>query len=215
MKYEIELQAHSIVPVGDLNPAIFQPAWFAAEEIINPHEAKAAAVDVISAQATLFQIDWLSVQVLPNRFHAVTENEAYYVHLHDLIASTFSKLVHTPVKALGINYSCHCRFEDGIRWHNFSGDLAPANPWSDLLHAPRMRSLTMQSERPSGPKGHVEIMVEPSLRVPNGMYVHINNHYDLTDEELGCRAMIGVLRSEWRGTFQNYKDIIKGLLPDG
>ena len=42
---------------------------------------------MISAQAALFQVDWLSVQVLPDRFALATENEAFYRHLHDLVAS--------------------------------------------------------------------------------------------------------------------------------
>ena len=215
MKYEIELQEHSIVAVGNLNPAIFQPAWFASEGLIGHREARAAAGGMISAQAALFQVDWLRVQVLPDRFAVTTENEAYYRHLHDLFASTFSRLVHTPVKALGINYRCHYRFAGGAPWHDISKDLAPTDLWSNLLHAPRMRSLTMQGARPSGPRGYVEITVEPSLPVDNGIYVDINNHYDLTEEDLGCRAMLRVLESEWSDTFQKYKTVIERIYPDG
>ena len=216
MKHEIEIQEHSIVAVGNLNPAIFQPAWFASERLINPREAQVAmeAGGIISAQATRFQADWLRVQVVPDRFAVATENEAYYRHLHDLFASTFSRLVHTPVKALGINYSCHYPLDDAL-WPDISEDLAPTNLWSNLLHAPRMRGLTMQGARPSGPKGYVQITVEPSLRVKNGMYVDINNHYDLTEEELGCRAMLRVLESEWSDTFQEYKTVIDRMYPDG
>ena len=77
MKHEIELQSHSIVAVGDLNPAIFQPAWFAGEGLINQGEAQAAQIQMISAQAALFEVDWLGVQVLPDRFVATTTTEAY------------------------------------------------------------------------------------------------------------------------------------------
>lgn len=215
MKHAIERQVHMIVAVGDLNPAIFQPAWFAAEGIINSQEAAAATIDVISAQATLFHVDWLRVQVVPDRFVVATENEAYYQHLHDLVASTFSKLVHTPIRAIGINYSCHCRFEDETRWDNISREFAPANPWSDLLHEPRMRSLTMQGARPSGPMGRVEITVEPSMQINNGMYIHVNNHYDLAKEDLGSRAMLRVLESEWRDTMQKYKFVLERIVPGG
>lgn len=215
MKHEIELQQHSIVAVGNLNPAIFQPAWFASEGLISHREAQAATVGMISNQAALFQVDWLQVQVLPDRFAVATENEAYYRHLYDLFASTFSRLVHTPVKALGINYRCHHRFDGGALWHDISKGLAPTDLWSNLLHAPRMRSLTMQGARPSGPRGYVEVTVEPSLRVENGMYVDINNHYDLTEEDLGCRAMLRVLESAWSDTFQEYKTVIDKMFPDG
>ena len=213
MKYAIERQTHAIVAVGDLNPAIFQPAWFAAEGIINSQEAAAATVDV-SAQAALFHVDWLRVQVVPDRFLAATENEAYHQHLRDLVASTFSKLVHTPIRAIGINYNCHCRFDDEACWDDISRDFAPTNPWSSLLHEPRMRSLTMQGVRPSGTMGRMAITVEPSMQINNGMYIHINNHYDLADEDLGSRAMLRVLESEWSDTLQKYKFVLERILPD-
>ena len=155
MKHEIELQAHSIVAVGGLNPAIFQPAWFTAEGLITRTEAQAAKVEIISAQAALFQVDWLSVQVLPDRFVVATENEAFYRHLHDLVAATFSKLVHTPITALGINYSCHYRLEDATQLCHISNELAPKSRWSQLLDSPHLRSLTMESGRQAGPKGHL------------------------------------------------------------
>ena len=68
--------------------------------------------------------------------------------------------------------------------------------------------------RPSGHKGYVEVTVEPSLRVENGMYVNINNHYDLTEEAHGCRAMLRVLDSKWNDTFQEYKTVIDRIYPD-
>ena len=137
MKHEMEFQSHSIVAVGDLNPAIFQPAWFAEERLINRREAQAARIQMISAEASLFEVDWLSVQVLPNRFVASTTNEAYYQHLHDLVAATFSRLVHTPIRSLGINYSCHCHLEGALPWNELSDVLAPKAPWSDVLDNPQ------------------------------------------------------------------------------
>ena len=205
MKHELEFQAHTIVAVGDLNPAIFQPAWFAAEGLITNHEAQAAKIQMISAQAASFQVDWLSLQALPDRFVAATENEAFYRHLVDLVGSTFSKLSHTPISALGINYSCHYRLEDAAQWMYISDELAPKTRWAELLDKPVLRSLTMGSPRATGPKGHVQIRVEPSVRIGNGVFIDINNHYDLSHEELGCRAMVNVLSNHWSDTFANYR----------
>ena len=214
MKHEIELQNHSIVAVGDLNPAIFQPAWFAAEGLINRGEAQAANVQVISSQAALFDVDdWLSIQVLPDRFLAGTSHEPYYRPLYDLVLSTFSKLVHTPIKMLGINYSYHCRLDDGS-WEYLSEQLAPSERWSGFLDRPRMRSLTMERQRPSGPKGCQRIKVEPSVRIKNGIYLETNHHYDIDDEESGTRPMLRVLSEEWGGKAAESKDVVKRLLRD-
>ena len=213
MKHEIELQNHTIVAVGDLNPAIFQPAWFAAEGLINRREAQAASVQVISAQAALFDVDdWLSVQVLPDRFLAGTAHEPYYRPLYDLVLSIFSKLVHTPIKMLGINYSYHCRLGDASQWEHLSATLAPIERWSEFLDRPQMRSLTMERRRQSAPKGHQQIRVEPSVRIENGIFIEINNHYDTDDGDSGCRAMLRVLSEEWGGKLAESKAVVKGLL---
>jgi len=214
MKHEIELQNHSIVAVGDLNPAIFQPAWIAAAGLINRGEAQAADIQVISSQAALFDVhDWLSVQVLPDRFFAGTSHEPYYRPLYDLVLSTFSKLVHTPIKMLGINCSYHCRLGDES-WEYLSEQLAPSERWSGFLDRPQMRSLTMERQRPSDPKGYQRIKVEPSVRMQNGIYVEINNHYEVDAEESGCRAMLRVLNEEWGGKSAESKDVVKVPLRD-
>ena len=214
MKHEIELQEHSIVAVGALNPAIFQPAWFAAEGLITSGEAQAAKVQIISAQAAFFQVDWLNVRVLPDRFVVSTENEAFYPHLRDLVASSFSKLVHTPISALGINYSCHFRFEDATQWNHISNELVPKFRWSTLLDSPEMGSLTMGSSRLAGPKGHLQIRIEPSVRVENGIFIDINHHFDVNEDGIGCRAMLNVLLEEWSNSSKEYKNILKRLFPD-
>ena len=213
MKHEIELQSHSIVAVGDLNPAIFQPAWFAGEGLINQGEAQAAQIQMISAQAALFEVDWLSVQVLPDRFVATTTSEAYFHHLHDLVAATFSRLVHTPIRMLGINYTCHCRLDDSQPWSRLSDILAPKAPWFGLLDSPGVHSLTMEGMRPEEPNGYLRIRVEPSVRVKNGLFIDINNHYDVAEEVAGCRAMLSTLSKEWSGAVSS-EDALGKLLYD-
>ncbi len=70
----------------------------------------------------------------------------------------------------------------------------------------------MQGDRLSGHRGYLEVSVEPSFQVKNGLFVHMNNHYDVTNESVGCHAMLNVLRSEWNETYQRSKDFIQRLL---
>lgn len=214
MEHEIALQEHSIVAVGALNPAIFQPAWFAAEDLITSAEAKAARVHVISPQAAAFQIDWFNVQVLPDRLSLATENEAFYRHLYDLVAASFSRLIHTPVTALGLNYHCHYRLARAEDWQYVSNELAPKHRWSTLLKSPDMRSLTMTSPRAEGPEGHLQVTMEPSVRVEHGIFLAINNHYDITEDDVGCRAMLNTLHAEWDKAFAEYKDVLRRMFPN-
>jgi hypothetical protein len=213
MSPEIKLQSHSIVAVGDLNPAIFQPAWFAGEGLITRGEAQAATVQVISAQATQFEVDWLSLQVLPERFAATTTNEAFFQHLHDLVAATFSRLVHTPIRMLGINFNCHCHLEDP-KWSELSDVLAPKAPWSRLLESPQIHGLTMEGTRPTGPKDYLRIRVKPSVRVQDGLFIDLKNHYDTTDDGPGCRTMLRILSEEWSAAVSSTGVLSKLLAND-
>ena len=211
LKYEAKLQSHSIVLLGDLNPAIFQPAWFAAEDLINSTEANEANVEIISAQATLFNVGWLNVQVLPQRFVASTTNEAYYQPLCDLVLSTFSKLIHTPVRIMGLNYSYHYRLENSDQWHFVGHELTPKDRWNGLLRGPGLASLTVQGERQNG---YIRIKIEPSGRIENGVFVETNNHYEVRSDEPGCRDVLDILSGEWQSTFDRSKDVLGRMFPD-
>ena len=57
----------SVVLVGALNPAIFQPAWLAAQNLISDSESKSATVNVISPQAADITFLDFGLQVLQNR----------------------------------------------------------------------------------------------------------------------------------------------------
>ena len=47
-------EAASVVLVGQFNPAIFQPAWFIAEELLPTDLERDVALDVVSPQFTSF-----------------------------------------------------------------------------------------------------------------------------------------------------------------
>ena len=64
----IEIEGVSIVLLGDFNPKIFQPAWFAAQELIRKEEAESAEIEVIHPEVVVFSLDWLRIQVTRNRW---------------------------------------------------------------------------------------------------------------------------------------------------
>ena len=58
----------------------------------------------------------------------------------------------------------------------------------------------MQGERPDDHKGRIAVRIEPSNRARHGVFININDHYELKDPEsvLGCEAIIDMLESEWK-----------------
>jgi len=74
-----ELSGINIVILGSFNPKIFQPAWFAANELIRKLEAEEADTEIIHNDISIFRIgDWLRLEVTRDRFNASTEQEAYF-----------------------------------------------------------------------------------------------------------------------------------------
>jgi len=195
-----EIEGMNIVFRGDFNPKIFQPAWFAAQGLIRNEEADEATVEIIHPTIVVFTLDWLQIQIEPNRFYAGTNQSPYIEILKDLILGTFRILNHTPIKMMGINYNSHFPMDSEDAWHDVGHRVAPKDMWNKILKKPGLRSLTMQGERPDDHKGHIAVRIEPSNRVRHGIFININDHYELKDPEsvLGCEAIIDMLESEWK-----------------
>jgi hypothetical protein len=103
MRISPDADTVSLVLVGDLNPRIFRPDWFAAQGILEPHALAAADIEIVHSEVTKFSFDWLTIKVDKKRFVAVTE-EPPHVRLADLVVRTFGEfLIHTPIYMLGIN----------------------------------------------------------------------------------------------------------------
>lgn len=221
MRIQPEVSGLTIVLNGSLNPRIFTPDWFARNGLLTAREAEASEIEVIHAQITAFEMEWLTVRVTQSQFQAKI-TEAPYVRLSDLIVRTFKEfLPHTPLTHLGINREAHFDVGSFEVRNNIGEMLSPKEPWGEWaqylsaadegLHG-GMVSLTMQQRNVDDrAKGYISARVEPSALVSGGrtgIFMQINDHYEMEDPEsaVGCDEMIGILeqkfeesrvRSEW------------------
>jgi len=102
-----EISGMQIVLLGQFNPAIFTPAWFAHNKLLRDGLEESAQVQVIHPQIAAFTADWLHLQVTNEQFRAETQ-QAPYARLCELVVRTFSEcLHHTPLTAFGINRNVH------------------------------------------------------------------------------------------------------------
>ena len=109
MRIEPEISGVEVVLLGDFNPAIFTPAWFAMHGLLPKAAADTADLQVAHRQLTVFSTDWLHLQVATNRFVADT-GQAPHVRVRDLVVRVFREhLLHTPLKGMGINRNVHFR----------------------------------------------------------------------------------------------------------
>ncbi len=203
-----------IVLVGDFNPKIFQPAWFAAQGLLRPSEAEAADIEIIHPEVTSFRTDWLALQVTRERFSVTTTAGVYKIHLRDLLLGTFNKLIHSPVVQLGFNYSETIKFNSESEWHDFGHFVMPKSPWKDLISHPGMMNLSVRGVRTDEYLGNVNVTVASAY--PNAAIVQVNDHYDLkTSPEVSASVIsqgLEILERNFEVSLQKSEGIILGLL---
>lgn len=140
-----DYEGATIVLLGTFNPAIFQPAWLGASKIIRQEEADSATITMVNPKLTAFSADWLNLQVIAERFQALTLNSAHYQALRDVVISIFGVLEHTPIWTLGMNRDMHFKINSEEQWHQLGHILAPKETWRPIIDQPGLRSLAIQS----------------------------------------------------------------------
>jgi hypothetical protein len=204
----------SVVTVGQFNPAIAQPAWLASEGLITKAEAESAKVEVIHPEVSDFTISFsegaiLRMQVLRERLHVSTEDARLFEMTRDLSIGMLRLLRHTPVFKLGINFDCHVGMQSEAARNALGKQLAPPGAWSGILEDAALLSLTMTSPRPDEDAGHLVVKVEPSVRVPFGVVVAVNDHFDVaaTDGH-GTEKVVALLQSKWDASLKRSREIV-------
>ena len=197
---EIKFETLTIVVRGNFNPTIFQPRWFSAQGLIGDLAADAAQIQIIHPHVCAFSVGSFDIQVTEDRFMAATSDASFYDPLRDLVVGTFSILRHTPLRQMGLNLSVHVQASSEDAWHQIGHTLAPKGFWEPLLEKPGMLSLTIRSLRPDAYKGHVNVKVEPSGRAQPGVFVDVNDHFELeaTDPSEASPLLVEIMDSQWQ-----------------
>ena len=225
MRIEPEISGVNIVLLGDFNPAIFTPAWFALHGLLPEHVADSADLGISHQQATEFVADWLRLQVTAERF-SVETLQAPHIRLRDLVARIFKEyLHHTPLSAFGINRSVHFRVQNLSERDRIGRVLAPVEPWGAWRQAlgldgreGGMTSLTMTRVNPEGRPngGQINVTVEPSRRIGEGrtgIYVGVNDHYAIDNAELGtAERLIELFEANFHTSLERSNDIIDHIM---
>jgi hypothetical protein len=226
MRIEPEMGGCSIVLVGNFNPAIFAPQWFARWDIVSQKECDEASVSIIHPEIVEFQVGSKVIHVEQERFSAQT-SEAPWITLCDLVVKTFRELLpHTPASKVGINRFVHFSVGSEEARNQIGRALAPIEPWGEwgkLIGEGRedlrggFATLTMQQNwKQEGFRGHIQAQVEPSKRLTGraGIYMHVNHHAEAigAKPEDGCDRIISYLGTEFERSIQHSEWIIDQVM---
>lgn len=224
MRIKPEIGDVSIVLIGNFNPVIFRPEWFEKYEILSSKDTEQTNITIIHKEICDFNNEWLKLQVQTNRFYAET-SEYPHVRLLDFVIKTFKDyLSHTPITKLGINRRVHFNVGNNDTRDRIGRTLAPREPWGKwgaLIDAGEgefhggLKGLTMAIQKlDDREKGAINITVEPSSLVKVGIFMNINDHYELSnpDECVGSEKIIDLLINRFDESIKRSEEIIDQIM---
>jgi len=192
-----EISGSSIVLRGSFNPAIFQPAWFAQQNLLAQAEAEASELKIVHPQISSFETERFVLQITTDRFVAASKPNASSEPLRDLVVGTFFILEHTPVTAIGLNRQLHFPMKSEDEWHRLGDKLAPKDGWNGVLEGrPGMRSLDILTYNAQPAGSSMMVRVQPSVLVKFGAYFETNEQYLAPNNE-PLKALMQILRERW------------------
>ena len=219
VEFEPEQRVIAVVILGDFNPAIFHPLWYAQNDLI-PEEEIGDASDVItSAEVSTFLLNEVHFQVERHRFGLTTKDASKAPYLRDLAVSSFTLLEHTPLTAMGLNLDLHFSLPSSEAWHQVGYRLAPKECWQGVLESPGLRGVSMEGTRPDCDADRVWIRVQPAGGLEHGVFVGINQHYNIETKKRKSIAernteVMRILNDDWN-SFHSYAEHAAVLLVAG
>ena len=223
MIIEPEISGSSIVLLGQFNPSIFHPTWLQSNGIEVGDEWK---VEIVHPDISRFRFGDRFYTVDQNRFQVQT-TVAPWVALLDITFMIFGEfLVHTPVRALGVNRDSHfCVKDEDTRlkigrtlapigaWGNFGKKMEPGDGWVvGGLQSLTMRSI-FETERFSK---QVNAKIEPSGHIlsNNGIYMQVNSHFTLLGlaDGHGAGDAVAVLSDMFQESLNEADEIIDNIM---
>jgi hypothetical protein len=211
--------------IGRFNPTIFQPKWLLSQQLIRQSLAESAKgklqiegdtqLKIVHPSVTAYSTDSYHIQVTPEQYVISSVNSDWLEELRDLTVGIFRTLNHTPIYKMGINQEWHFKAIDNVTYKSIMSKYIPSDPWSNLVKNPSPISVQIASEREDEYKGSVVVRAERSNQVKNGIYLLVNDHYDLVEEpeeHIGCEEAIKALESVFKDSIRKTTAISTSMM---
>lgn len=199
----LQNRGNTLVVVGAFAPAMFHPSWFARYELLGNREITVAAEAtnlLVSNEISLFKIGGFDIDIRPNRMQIGTSQESLFKANRDLVCSMLEVIDGISVEQIGINWTGHFATQTGTAWHAAGDKLVPKTFWKSIW--PKhvgMSNLSLEFERKDERKGSINLAFQPSSVVTNGVFLAINDHFDLkiADKVTYSTEVSAFLQTHW------------------
>lgn len=208
-----EIEGANIVLIGTFEPAVLQPEWFATQGLISHEETYVANVQMNRQDSVAFTTDLFEVKAKRDQLLVGTTHGPSFPRLTDIVSGVLA-LVQPDIAKVGINRDTHFALSSVEAWRDIAQRLAPPENWDLLLPNPGMRSLAIQGTRPDGQPGAVLVRVEPSVRVRPGIYVQVNDHFEVAEPASpeGRSEATRIVSESWEPAMTQAETICRHLL---
>ena len=221
-----EISGCSIVLAGKFNPAIFHPAWFKDKDIEPTLQESETEIQIVHNDVSSFSIDTRNYSIQRDRFQLETTS-APWIIIADIIREIFGEyLIHTPIRAFGINRIVHFRLNSFNERSDLGRRLAPIGPWGDFGKEMEsdsveliggMRSLTMtRKSKETSVSIDTNAQIEPSVKIDDGkgVYMRVNFHHELENlpDGYGSETAIQILSTRFEDEMAEAEAIIYHIM---
>lgn len=176
------IEGYSIILVGNFEPKELVPGWFTENDLIDPHSAEDLELEVILPDICQYKLSWLGVSAERTRLSLNTNDEKRLLPLRDLAYEFLRIKSDVQLRAMGINGQAHFAADSEKAWHTIGHTLAPKSTWSPMLKNPGLLTMTVQGERDDDREGKINVKVEPSVKIQHGIYIDVNDHFQLASD---------------------------------
>jgi hypothetical protein len=194
----LDSETRSIVLLGSFTPEIFHPGWFASRGLLRDDEAEKSVIELMAPELAMFRLPWGELRALANRVDFTIVEPTAYEAGRDLIAS-LARIVSFPVRSVGLNYHNHWKMPSENLLDRLATAAAEVMATTELT-PPHLQTLDIRAEREDADyPGSVGMTLQPSSIVTGGIYISVNDHYDIDDNDSESRTeqLIDVLGTRW------------------
>lgn len=216
MADETNIVGTSIVLIGKFDPEIAQPGSLFEKRLFHESDAPRIKVELRLPDVISLTTDWINFSVEQNRIVAsTTVQKPLSEPVRDFVLDIVSEMPDAMISAFGINNDFHFSVGPIENWHRIGDAIAPKKFWQGITKNPGLLSITMQSVRDDGNAGYMQTRVETSTRIPNGIYVQVNDHFaSKIASGVAAGEMLDLLEREWGASMKRSEEIsqaIRGL----
>jgi hypothetical protein len=179
---ELASDSMTVVLLGEFSPLQTTPRWLRQMDLIGAEDYDSYSIEVISPGATIVSFGSIRLQIGPDSLQISTDSPDDVEAARDLVAGFLLSNGSPGISSMGINRMVHFG-TDFERYHAIGDALSPKHIWDDVLHLPGMLNLGITGSREDGYGGAINVQVQPSAMVKPGVFVAVNDHYNLTYAE--------------------------------